>query len=230
MADTNLKLFIVGGADIVDASVSKADGGAKLDLGVREMVASQFPDVVIETLHEGSSGFADLRSALESGVSALIDAQPHIVLLSIADDVIGLGADGINVVEAVGHIEADLVAVIDLIKEKVGAYVLIANVSTLDPSHEVMNYHDVVEEPASLRAHRLDLMLIGVSHNEGISIIDVDRKIAELGGAVGVVAAFDYSEAGCVTIAAEIVRVIEDYGFFDDRPLLAQVGARAGRA
>lgn len=230
MADTDLKLCVVGGADIVDAAVSRADGGAKLDLGVKELVASEFPGVVIETLHEDSSGFAGLRFALETGESSLIDEQPQIVLLSIAADVVGLGTDGVNVEEGVRQIEADLVAVIGLIKEKVGAHILVANVSTLDPSQVVFNYHDIDEDPASLRAHRLDLMLIGVSHNEGISVIDVDRKIAELGGAIGVRAAFDYSQAGCETIAAEIVRVMADYGFFDDRPLLAQVGARAGGA
>jgi hypothetical protein len=232
MADTNLKLFVVGGVDVVDVAVSKADGGAKLDMGVRELVASEFPGVVIETLHEGSSGFGELRSALESGDSRLIDEQPKIVLLSIARDVVELGRTraGVGVEDAVRRVESDLVAVVELIKEKVGAHVLVANVSTLDPSQKVYNYHDIDHEPVSLRAHRLDLMLVGVSHDEGISVIDVDRKIAELGGAVGVKAAFDYTTAGCETVAGEIVRVIDDYGFFDDRPLLAQVGARAGRA
>ena len=230
MEDTKIKIFVVGGADIVDASLSKADGGAKLGIGVRELVASDFPGVVVETLHEGSANFASLRSELESGDSSLIAERPQIVLLSIANDVIALGSEGINAEEDVRRVRADLVAAIDLIKEKVGAHVLIAGVSTLDPSQKVFNYHDIEEEPVSLRAHRLDLMLIGVSHDEGISVIDVDRKIAELGGAIGVTAAFEYSEAGCQTIASEIVRVIDDYGFFDDRPLLAQVGARAGRA
>jgi hypothetical protein len=232
MADTNLKLFVVGGVDVVDVAVSKADGGAKLDMGVRELVASEFPGVVIETLHEGSSGFGELRSALESGDSRLIDEQPKIVLLSIARDVVELGRTraGVGVEDAVRRVESDLVAVVELIKEKVGAHVLVANVSTLDPSQKVYNYHDIDHEPVSLCAHRLDLMLVGVSHDEGISVIDVDRKIAELGGAVGVKAAFDYTTAGCETVAGEIVRVIDDYGFFDDRPLLAQVGARAGRA
>ena len=229
MADTNLKLFVVGGVDVVDAAVSTADGGAKLDMGVRELVASKFPGVVIETLHEGSSGFGELRSDLESGDCRIIDEQPQIVLLSIARDVVELDRTGVSVEDGVRRVESDLVGVIELIKEKVGAHVLVANVSTLDPSQKVFNYHDIDHEPVSLRAHRLDLMLVGVSHDEGISVIDVDRKIAELGGAVGVKAAFDYTTAGCETVAGEIVRVIDDYGFFDDRPLLAQVGARAGR-
>jgi len=229
MADTNLKLFIVGGVDIVDASVSIADGGAKLERGVRELVASEFPTVVIETHHEASPGFADLRSALVAGASGIIEAQPDVVLLSISDAVAGLGGDGTAAEADVHRVESDLVAVIDQIKEKVGATVLIANVSTLDPTDDAFNYHAIDEEPVSLRAQRLDLMLIGVSHTEGISIIDVDRKIAELGGETGVNTAFDYTEAGCRVIAEEIVRVMADYGFFDGRTLLAQVGAGSRR-
>ncbi|MEN8239407.1 MAG: hypothetical protein ABFR53_09425 [Actinomycetota bacterium] len=228
MGRKNLKLFVKGGADIVDAALSRADGGTKLDSGVRELVASEFSDVEVETMHEGCPGFAELRLELESGDSTLIAEAPQIVLLSIADDVRNLNRSGFNLEDDVHRVEADLVASIDLIKEKVGAHVLIANVSTLDPSEKVFNYHDVDDDPVSLRAHRLDLMLVGVSHNEGISIIDVDRKIAELGGSIGVAAAFDYSERGCEIIVEEIVRVMDDYGFFDDRQLLAQVGARAG--
>jgi len=228
MANTKLKLFVNGNADIVDAALSKADGGAKLGRGVRELVAAEFPDVEIEVAHEASSGFAALRSALESGTSRLIDEQPQVVLLSVADDIREFGGSGTSTEEAINNIRADLVAVIDLIKEKVGAHILVANASTLDPTQEVFNYSGMDEEPISLRAQRLDLMLVGVSHDEGVSIIDIDRKIAELGGAKGVTAILDYSAAGCQTIAVEIVRVMQDYGFFDDRPLLAQVGARAG--
>jgi hypothetical protein len=225
-----LKLYVLGGADIVDAAVSINDGGGKLKSGVRELVAVAYPDVPFETIHCASEGFAELRALLESGESSLVIEQPQIVLLSVAHDVQELGDDGRSIDEDVHRVESDLVAVVNLIKEKVGATVLVANVSTLDPSQEIFNYHDTDAEPLSLRAQRLDLMLIGVSHDQGISVIDVDRKIAEIGGASGVIAAFDYSEAGCLTVAEEIVRVMDDYGFFDDRPLLAQVGAAGGRS
>jgi hypothetical protein len=224
----SLKFFVKGNADVVDAALSKADGGAKLDRGIRELVASEFPHVEVETANESSMGFAALRAELESGDSRLIEDQPQIVLLSIARDIRELGYDGATIDEAVSVVAANLVAAIGLIKEKVGAHVLIANASTLDPDHEVFDYHNLSDEPMSLRAHRLDLMLIGVSHSEGISVIDVDRIIAEVGGAKGVTAVLDYSVLGCQAIAAEIVRVIADYGFFDDRPLLAQAGAGAG--
>jgi len=228
MVDTRLKFFVLGGADVVDAALSKSDGGTKLERGVRELVAAGFSGVEVEVAYEAVSGFAALRRALESGTSRLIDERPEIVLLSVADDVRGFGGSGVTTGEALRDVRADLVAVIGLVKEKVGAHIFVANASTLDPSQEVFNYRDVVEEPMSLRVQRFDLMLVGVSHDEGVSIIDIDRKIAELGGVRGVTAVLDYSEAGCQTVAVEIVRVMEDYGFFDDRALLAQVGARAG--
>lgn len=230
MRDMDLKLFVKGNSDIVDSALSRADGGAKIDGGIKELVGSEFPHVSVQVSHEASSGFAALRSELESGTSRLIYEQPQIVLLSLAHDIRHFGGADVSAEEAVRGIKADLVAVIDLIKEKVGAHVLVANASTLDPTEEVFNYHDTVGEPISLRAQRLDLMLVGVSHDEGVSIIDIDRKIAELGGAKGVTAMLDYSEAGCETIAVEIVRVMDDYGFFDDRPLVPQLGAMAGRS
>jgi hypothetical protein len=72
-------------------------------------------------------------------------------------------------------------------------------------------------------------MLIDVSHDEGISIIDVDRKIAEVGGDHAVTGAARYSEVGCLAIVDEIIRIVEDYGFLDDRALMEQIGAAAGR-
>lgn len=227
---TTVTLFVVGGQDLVDVTFSRADGGAKLDMGVRELAEARFSGVKVLVGHDATLGLADLRSALESGESALIQAQPQIVLLSIANEVSHLAEYRGSVGDRVRHIESELSAVIDLVKDKVGAHVLVANASTLDPSSEVFNYHDLEREPLSLCAHRLDLMLIGVSHSTGISVIDIDRKIAEMGGATGLEAALSYTEAGCRAIADEIVRVVADYGFFDDRPLLAQVGAQGGRS
>lgn len=226
MADgAPLKLFVKGNADIADAVLSVADGGTKLDRGVRELVGAEYPGVTMSVGVEESSGFAALRSDLETGGSRLVAEKPDIVVLSIGDEVRALPGRAPTVEGAVRAVAADLMSCVQLLKQKVGAHVLVANASTLDPDNEVFSYHGLAEEPLSLRAHRLDLMLVGVSHDEGISIIDIDRKIAELGGERGIVAALDYTPEGCAVIAGEIVRVLADYGFFDDRPLLAQVGA-----
>ncbi|MEN8238829.1 MAG: hypothetical protein ABFR53_06455, partial [Actinomycetota bacterium] len=108
MEETKLSFFVKGNADIVDAALSKADGGTKLDRGVRELVASEFPGVKIEASHESSSGFAALRNELESGVSRLIDDHPQVVLLSLGEDIREFGGEGTNTEEAVKSIEADL--------------------------------------------------------------------------------------------------------------------------
>jgi|GEM_PF-964643 len=221
-----LRVFVSANADLVDAVVSSAHGGAKLGRGVSELIAASHPDIAVEVTTEPSSGFATLRNRLETGTAPMLAARPDIVMLSIADDVAGLGARPGNTEDAVHAVGDDLVAVVRLIKDKLGAHIFVAAVSTVDPADTTSTYHGLVEEPFSLRAHRLDLMLVGVSHDEGISIIDVDRVIAEIGAGVGVTAAMDYSPVGCAAIAGEIVRIIDDYGFLDGRSLLAQVGAR----
>jgi hypothetical protein len=218
------------GADVRDAVLSRHDGGAKLDRGLRERVVDAHPEVEIRVAVEPSSGFAALRAELENGSSSLLTADPDIVVLSIADDVAALPERALSTEEAVQAVRADLVAITDLIKSRIGAHVLVAGVSTVDPTDETCNYQGLAQEPLSLRAHRLDLMLVGVSHDEGISIIDVDRLVAEIGAATAVTGAMEYSARGCDAIATEIVRILEDYGFFDDRPLLAQVGAKGAKS
>jgi len=225
-----VKLFVKGNPAIADCVLAVADGGRRLDQGVAGRVARAFPATTIEVTAEPSRGFHALRLDLESRTSTLIESRPDVVLLSIADDVATLAGLATVNEEAVARVRADLVAVVDLIKAEVGAHVLVANVSTFDPDDVTSNYHGLSEEPFSLRAHRLDLMLVGVSHETGISIIDVDRCIAELGASGNVAGPADYAPPGCAAVADEIVRVLEDYGFFDERSLVAQVGARTGSA
>ena len=91
MAETGpLEIVVKAGADVRDAVLSRRDGGAKLDRGLRERVAESFPDVDIRVTVEPSTGFAALRAELEDGSSSLLDASPDIVVLSIADDVAAL--------------------------------------------------------------------------------------------------------------------------------------------
>ena len=113
-----------------------------------------------------------------------------------------------------------------MVGDQLGSHVLVANASTIDPADATHNYAGTTTDPVSLRVHRLAHMLVGVSHEEGISIIDIDRVIAELGATGNVEAAMSYGPAACAAIADELVRVLEDYGFFDERTLVAQVGAK----
>jgi hypothetical protein len=221
--------FVVKNAEaLADVVLSKADGGGYLDNGLKERLASSGSDLefVVDVADYG--GLGELLEELNSENPALASAAPNIVILSLAAEMERLKEVG-NSDQALAAVRSDLVSVIRKIKEKVGAHILVPNVSTLDPSDPVFTYHGVTEEPWTLRGHRLNLMLIGVSHDEGISIIDVDRKIAEVGGDQAVTGAARYGEAGCSAIVEEVVRIVEDYGFLDDRPLMEQVGAAAGR-
>ncbi|MEY2461525.1 MAG: hypothetical protein QOG30_3355 [Acidimicrobiaceae bacterium] len=97
--------------------------------------------------------------------------------------------------------------------------VLLSNDSTVVPRDRVLP-----QDPFSLDIARLNLAALELSVATGLSVIDVDRLIAELGGGNHVGDALSYSATARAAIVAEIVRVIEDYGFFDDRPLLDQIG------
>lgn len=221
--------FVVKDAErLRDVVLSKADGGQYLENGLKERLASSNPGLDHVVALEEYTGVGALLDELAAEDSKLARSAPDIVILSLVAEMERLKAVGSSE-QALAAVRSDLVAAIRQIKEKVGAHILVTNVSTLDPSNPVFNYHGVAEEPWTLRGHRLNLMLIGVSHDEGISIIDVDRKIAEVGGELAVTAAARYGEAGCSAIIDEIVRIVEDYGFLDDRPLMEQVGAAAGR-
>ncbi len=222
----HLRLFVKANADVTDAVLAQGDGGAKLHEGVRELVAAGYPGYSLEVTAEPSAGVAALRGQLIDGTATMLADRPDIVLLSIADDVRSLPARGATAEETVQGVRQDLVDVVALIKEKVGAHVLVANVSTIDPADSTHNYHGLAEDPLPLRAHRLAHMLVRVSHEEGISIIDVDRLLAEMGAAENVESAMSYSPGACAVIAAEVVRILEDYGFLDERSLVGQVGAK----
>ncbi len=225
MGETTLRLLVKGNDDIVDATLSKRDGGSKLDEGVVELVRKQFPDIALSAAAERSQGFAATRAEIDAGTTAITDPAVDIVVFSIAEDVRNLITSGANREESVNAVRESMAAVIEAVKQANGATMLIANASTIDPGDGTFDYSGLAEEPLSLRAQRLDVLLVEMSHRHGISIIDVDRLIAEVGGGEHVAAALDYSKAACSRIAGEVVRVLEDYGFFDDRPLLEQVGA-----
>jgi hypothetical protein len=63
-----------------------------------------------------------------------------------------------------------------------------------------------------------------LSVREGISVIDVERLVAEHGASRHVLQAGRYSPQVNQAICQELLRVLEDIGFFEDRPLVMQVG------
>jgi hypothetical protein len=116
---------------------------------------------------------------------------------------------------------AELVAIL----KGAGATVIALNGSTVDPDDAVFSYRGLVSTPA-LAVHQLDLELIRISMLDGISIVDVDRLVAERGGAdtVPQLLRFDGSVGDGIT--RELAAILEEYGWFDDRPILQQRGQR----
>ena len=111
------------------------------------------------------------------------------------------------------------------IKERMAAHIIVFNCFTFDPDDHTRSYFGVQDTPA-LRALKFNLALIDISTEEGISIVDVDRVLAELGGASHVTNAFRYSPQACELIRDEFFRVLQDIGFFEHRPLVMQVGRK----
>jgi hypothetical protein len=123
--------------------------------------------------------------------------------------------------------QENYIRLIRVIKADAGAHVLVVNCSSLDPDDDVCNYHGR-EDTLALRTHRFNLALMEISAREGISIIDVERLISELGGQQHVFRGMQYSKSACEEICGEFLRVLADIGFFEKRPLIAQVG-RGGK-
>jgi hypothetical protein len=110
------------------------------------------------------------------------------------------------------------------VKDKLGAHVLIYNVSTVEPDDHLHNYHGR-HDTWGLRAHKFNLALMELSVLDGISIIDVERLVAERGAGRHVLRAGRYSLEVSEAVRHELLRVLEDIGFFESRPLVMQVGA-----
>lgn len=111
------------------------------------------------------------------------------------------------------------------IKERVGAHIIVFNAFAYDPDDRTRNYFGVQDTPA-LRALKFNLALIDISTEEGISIVDVDRILAEMGGGAHAVGAFRHSQEACELLRDEFLRIMQEIGFFEHRPLVAQVGRK----
>jgi hypothetical protein len=106
-----------------------------------------------------------------------------------------------------------------------GITVVAVNGSTVDPHDQVFSYADAGVSP-SLVVHQLDLELIRMSMLEGVSVLDTDRVVSQLGGASHVPHLMAYDEVVAAGVVAELALILEEYGWFDDRPILAQRGQR----
>jgi hypothetical protein len=117
----------------------------------------------------------------------------------------------------------NLARLIRAVKERLDAHVLIYNASTVEPDDQVHNFHSR-EDTWALRTHKFNLALMELAALEGISFIDVERLVAERGACRHVLQAGRYSHEVNEAIRREFLRVLEDIGFYENRPLVMQVG------
>jgi hypothetical protein len=212
-----LHVLAVGGPELTDCLVSVERGG-KLDEGLQERVSQRYGvrfEIDLQTLPGG-------RLA-ELGVRLLnLERTPDVVVLSPLDDVLMEGPLDTN------EFLSDSKRLCVMLKD-MGVYVLIANIATFDPLDSVTNYSGLVVDTPSLRAHKVAAAIIDLSYQLGISVIDADRLLAEMGAAEHVESIGRYSAAACAAICAEVQRILEDYGFFEERPLILQTGRQASQ-
>jgi hypothetical protein len=216
-----LRVRVLAGADVADALLSRRDGGGKVDVGIRELITEAYGrafrvDVVREPPLPAPLLLVELEGTNQGErTSALVEAAPDVVVLGVSSD---LDTDD-------AAFRSAMQRAVRILKDDVGCHVIVQNASSVDPEDTTINYHGI-PDPLAVRIHRLNLRLLELSMLEGISILDADRVIAELGAGKHVAKVLDYSADACEAIARELVRVLGDYGFFEERPLVPQLGRR----
>jgi len=221
-----LRVFIKGGTDVRDSLLPRGLGGTQLDFGLDDVVEEAFGGAYhVDTYHEPPAPAVALLKQLQAAMSnhrqdgavdttSILDIRPDVVVLSISSD---LTAD-------LDEFDRAMPEVIRLLKDAIGAHILVFNGSTLDPSAaRTTNYHRAPDSPA-LAVYKLNLRLIQLSMLAGISIIDADRVAAEIGADGHIRGLVEYGPVLCRALCREVVRVLDDYGFFEERPLVPQLG------
>jgi hypothetical protein len=209
-----LRILVAGGPDVRDGLFSRIDGGQALARGLRERVADKYAGRFAVDAEYVRWDPSPLPPALAARVAdPLLDVAVLTVEPAVRD---GTGAEELR--ERLG-------ALITGVKATGGPHVLVWNTSSVVPGDRTSRYR-TGDEPLAVRAHRLNLVLMELSVLHGISIVDVDRVIAELGAADHVREAFRYSAEASDALCGETLRILEDIGFFEERPLVAQVGRR----
>lgn len=226
---TPVRVFLRGSQSLRSNLLSTSHGGDKLGRGIVEIVSEQFPDHFLEVSYEECQGARSFRNALTesgpAGETRVREFEPDLLVLGADADLLASArAWGNGLAET---FESNMLEVIRLVKRDLDSRVIMLSASSVVPNEAVSNYRGLDEQTRALETHRLNLATMHLSREEGISIVDVDRIMAELGGSEHVLGYLDYSPHACEAIASEFVRVIADYGFFDNRPLLPQVGKGA---
>lgn len=176
-----------------------------------------------ELINERFSGRYFFKIDVKSeAVSVLRDNTEYDIFVnSLLPDIIEMNGTGRYI-----DISKKYLGLIEKFK-KCNTHIIFFNVSSVVPGELVHNYHKT-EKSTSLNIAKGNFELFKLSITEGISVIDIDRLIAEMGADENVKGCGQYSDAAYNAINEEFVRVVEDIGFFEERPLLKQVGRKRG--
>lgn len=109
---------------------------------------------------------------------------------------------------------ANLAAIVERIRRERDVPVLVYNLSPVIPGDRV-HCHMGLDETFATRIRRFNLALIELSHEIGISIIDVDTVIARNGADRLKIDNFHLRPEGHRYVAEEVVRVLEDLGVLE---------------
>lgn len=110
---------------------------------------------------------------------------------------------------------ADLHGAISRIRGHTQAPILIYNLSPVAPG-PVTHCFLGLEDSISTRIRRFNLMLVELSERTGVSIVDVDSTLAKAGADRAKLDIGHLTGDGARVVAEEVVRVLGEYGLFDD--------------
>ena len=108
---------------------------------------------------------------------------------------------------------AHLESIVTRLRAGSDAPILVYNVSAYVPGENVA-CHSGMEDILSTRIRTFNLALIGLSQRTGISIVDVDRLVAQHGAERLKLDIIHFTASGCQIVADEVMRLLDEHGLF----------------
>jgi len=119
---------------------------------------------------------------------------------------------------ALGFLEVEqsmrnLASIVERIRARTEAPILIYNISAVVPGESVRSYAGL-PETLSTRIRKFNLALIELSQNTGVTIVDVDRIVASGGADRLKLDTLHLTADGCRAVAEEVVDALDELNFF----------------
>ena len=165
------------------------------------IVLSILPDVAMRNFRDRETGayvHIDEQGRLDEAASAWLSASHVMTDPPTAEET---------------HVA--LREVLSRIRTHTPAPVLIYNLSPIAPG-PIVHCFLGLEDSLAARIRRFNLMLIELSQETGVSIVDVESVVAKAGADRVKLDLHHLTGEGARLVAEEVVRVLEDYGVFED--------------